>query len=87
MKRIAMFGICGKMGTSMTKELLKEKDIEVICGFDKLNVEKDMGYVLGIGENDKKIFNRPLKCPVLRPIKIRGILSPIDYETEGNWSL
>ena len=25
MKKIAMFGICGKMGTSMTKELLKEK--------------------------------------------------------------
>jgi len=47
MKKIAMFGICGKMGTSMAKELLKEKDIEVICGFDKLNVEKD-----------KKIFNR-----------------------------
>jgi 4-hydroxy-tetrahydrodipicolinate reductase len=58
MKKIAMFGICGKMGTSMAKELLKEKDIEVICGFDKLNVEKDMGYVLGIGENNKKIFNR-----------------------------
>ena len=25
MKKIAMFGICGKMGTSMAKELLKEK--------------------------------------------------------------
>ena len=47
MKKIALFGICGKMGTSMAKELLKEKDMEVICGFDKLNVEKD-----------KKIFNR-----------------------------
>jgi 4-hydroxy-tetrahydrodipicolinate reductase len=58
MKKIAMFGICGKMGTSMTKELLKEKDMEVICGFDKLNVEKDMGYALGIGENNKKIFNK-----------------------------
>ena len=58
MKKIAMFGICGKMGTSMTKELLKEKDMEVICGFDKLNIEKDMGCILGIGENNKKIFNR-----------------------------
>ncbi len=58
MKKIAMFGICGKMGTSMAKELLKEKDMEVICGFDKLNVGKDIGYVLGIGENNKKIFNR-----------------------------
>lgn len=58
MKKIAMFGICGKMGTRMAKELLKEKDMEVICGFDELNVEKDMGYVLGIGENNKKIFNR-----------------------------
>ena len=47
MKKIALFGICGKMGTYMAKELLKEKDMEVICGFDKLNVEKD-----------KKIFNR-----------------------------
>jgi len=58
MKKIAIFGICGKMGTSMAKELLKEKEMDVICGFDKLNAGKDIGYILGIGENAKKIFNR-----------------------------
>ena len=29
MKKIAMFGICGKMGISMTKELIKEKDMDI----------------------------------------------------------
>jgi 4-hydroxy-tetrahydrodipicolinate reductase len=67
MKRIAIFGICGKMGTSMTKELLSEKDMEVICGFDKINIEKDMGLVFGIGENNKKIFNNYADIKNLNP--------------------
>jgi len=58
MKKIAMFGICGKMGTSMAKELLKEKDMEIVCGFDRLNIGEDIGYILGIGQNNKKIFNK-----------------------------
>jgi len=49
MKKIAMFGICGKMGISMTRELIKEKDMDICAGFDLLRVGEDIGSVLGIG--------------------------------------
>jgi len=87
MKRIAMFGICGKMGTSMTKELLMEKDMEVICGFDKLNVEKDMGYVLGIGENNKKVFNRYEHVKKLNPDLIIDFTNVKAASETINWAL
>ena len=38
MKKIAMFGICGKMGISMTRELIKEKDMDICGGFDMFRV-------------------------------------------------
>jgi 4-hydroxy-tetrahydrodipicolinate reductase len=87
MKKIAMFGICGKMGTSMTKELLIEKDMEVICGFDKLNVEKDMGYVLGIRENNKKIFNRYEDVRNLNPDLIIDFTNAEVASETINWAL
>jgi 4-hydroxy-tetrahydrodipicolinate reductase len=43
MKKIAVFGICGKMGVSITGELLKEEDIRVVCGLDIVNAGKDFG--------------------------------------------
>jgi dihydrodipicolinate reductase len=43
MKKIVVFGICGKMGTSIAKELIKEKDIEIVGGFDRLNIGSDIG--------------------------------------------
>jgi 4-hydroxy-tetrahydrodipicolinate reductase len=55
MKKIVMFGICGKMGASIAKELIKEKDIEIVGGFDRLNTGSDIGSVLGIGETGKII--------------------------------
>jgi 4-hydroxy-tetrahydrodipicolinate reductase len=47
MKRIAMFGICGKMGTVMAGELIKEDDIELVAGFDSINTGMDLGQYLG----------------------------------------
>ena len=35
MKKIAMFGICGKMGMSITRELIKEEDMDICGGFDR----------------------------------------------------
>ncbi|MCL4418453.1 MAG: 4-hydroxy-tetrahydrodipicolinate reductase [Actinobacteria bacterium] len=87
MKKIAMFGICGKMGTSMTKELLKEEDLEVVCGFDKLNTEKDMGYILGIGENDKKIFNRYEEVRNLNPDLIVDFTNAEAASATVTWAL
>jgi 4-hydroxy-tetrahydrodipicolinate reductase len=49
MKKIAMFGICGKMGVSMTRELIKEKDMEICAGFDISRVGEDIGSVIGCG--------------------------------------
>ncbi len=50
MQRIAMFGICGKMGTAMAGELLKEKDVELVAGFDSMNTGVDLGEYLGTGK-------------------------------------
>jgi len=47
MQRIAMFGICGKMGTAMAGELIKEEDIELVAGFDSINIGMDLGQYLG----------------------------------------
>jgi len=44
-KKIAVFGICGKMGVSITKELLKEKDFKVVCGLDIVNSGEDFGQL------------------------------------------
>ena len=50
MQRIAMFGICGKMGTAMAGELIKEEDIEMVAGFDSINTGTDLGEYLGTGK-------------------------------------
>lgn len=47
MKKIAMFGICGKMGTAISSELLKEDDIRLVAGFDTCNKGADAGDILG----------------------------------------
>ncbi len=43
MKKIAVFGICGKMGSTITKELIKENNFKVVCGLDITNIGKDFG--------------------------------------------
>jgi 4-hydroxy-tetrahydrodipicolinate reductase len=47
MKRIALFGICGKMGRAMLSELMLEKEIRIIAGFDKVNIGMDIGVLNG----------------------------------------
>jgi len=49
MKKIAMFGICGKMGKAISTELIKEDDIELVAGFDSCNKYIDAGEFLGAG--------------------------------------
>ena len=60
MQRVAMFGICGKMGTAMAGELLKEKDVELVAGFDSMNTGVDLGEYLGTGKKgiNKKAISR-----------------------------
>ena len=57
MKNIVVFGICGKMGRSISKELVKEKGINLIGGFDKENIGVDIGKVLGISDTGYKVYD------------------------------
>ncbi len=50
MIKIAMFGICGRMGSAITSELIKEDDISLVAGFDSINKGKDAGQFLGSGK-------------------------------------
>jgi 4-hydroxy-tetrahydrodipicolinate reductase len=52
MKRIAIFGICGKMGKAISKELVKEEDIKLVAGFDKRSTGLNAGKILGIEKTD-----------------------------------
>ncbi len=47
MKKIALFGICGKMGKAMLSELMLEKKINIVAGFDKVNIGTDIGVLNG----------------------------------------
>ncbi|MCL5770777.1 MAG: 4-hydroxy-tetrahydrodipicolinate reductase [Actinobacteria bacterium] len=57
MKKIALFGICGKMGKSMLSELVLEKDITVVAGFDKTNIGTDIGVLIGREISGIKVTN------------------------------
>ena len=57
MKKIVIFGICGKMGESMSRELIKEKDLELIGGFDIVNAGMDVGEFLIGKKTGHKISN------------------------------
>jgi len=56
MKRIAVFGICGKMGSAITGELLKEDGIEIAGGFDRVNTGQDIGLLLGGNATGSKVY-------------------------------
>ncbi len=45
--RVVVSGICGKMGQSICKELLKEEGIEVVGGLDIKDKGMDVGSLLG----------------------------------------
>ncbi len=68
MKKIAMFGICGKMGASMARELIKEKDMDICAGFDMFRIGEDIGSVIGYGRMlGKKVSGTYSEILDLRP--------------------
>ncbi len=56
MKKIAIFGICGRMGMAITAELIKSNIADVVGGFDRINIGRDVGDVLGLQQTGKKVF-------------------------------
>jgi 4-hydroxy-tetrahydrodipicolinate reductase len=67
MKKIFVFGICGKMGASISRELIKEKDIDLIGGFDIKNVGMDIGEFLKGEKTGNKILSSYQEVERLKP--------------------
>jgi 4-hydroxy-tetrahydrodipicolinate reductase len=87
MKKIVMFGICGRVGTTITKELLKADGIEITGGFDKCKVGEDIGEMLGLSPTGSKIYSKYEDIKRLNPDLIVDFTSAdIAYKTI-NWAL
>jgi len=57
MKKIAVFGICGKMGREMSAELLKDGRFEIVAGFDRCDVGSDIGEMLTGKKNGRRVYD------------------------------
>ncbi len=87
MKKIVIFGICGKMGSSMAKELLKEKDLDIIGGFDKFRIGEDIGKVLGTSDINKKVWGNYDEIKKLNPDLIIDFTSAEILFNTINWAI
>ncbi len=56
-KKIAMFGICGNMGAAISRELVKENDLELVAGFDVKNIGEDIGEFLSGSKSGCRIYD------------------------------
>jgi 4-hydroxy-tetrahydrodipicolinate reductase len=57
MKKIVMAGICGRMGASISRELIKEKEIKLVGGLDIKNSGMDIGEFLTGGKTGFRIYD------------------------------
>ncbi|MDD3776337.1 MAG: 4-hydroxy-tetrahydrodipicolinate reductase [Actinomycetota bacterium] len=71
--RVAVFGICGKMGRAITSELLKESDIKVVAGFDRVCAGQDIGILLKGDKLGARIYDSYL------PLESAGLDAVIDF--------
>ncbi len=82
-----MFGICGKMGMSISRELMKEKDVELIGGFDIENAGMDIGEFLTGKKTGHKIFNSYDKIRQLNPDIIIDFTDADAANLTVNWAI
>jgi 4-hydroxy-tetrahydrodipicolinate reductase len=77
-KKIVMFGICGNMGTAISRELVKEKGLELVAGFDINNIGKDLGEFLTGNKSGYKIYDSYPEIKKMAPDMI------IDFTVAGS---
>ena len=87
MKKIVFFGICGKMGKSISRELIKEKDIRLVGGFDVENVGMDIGEFLTGKKAGNKISDSYENIKELRPDIIIDFTSAAAANRTINWAI
>ena len=86
-KRIVMFGICGNMGAAISRELVKEKDLELVAGFDKKNVGKDLGEFLTGNKSGYKIYNTYQEIKKMAPDIIIDFTVASSAMKTINWAI
>lgn len=52
MIRVAVTGVCGRMGTLIVNNVVSAGDMELVAGFDLVRVGEDIGVVAGTGAID-----------------------------------
>lgn len=87
MKKIVIFGICGKMGTSISRELIKEEEIELVGGFDIENVGVDIGEFLVGKKTGYKIYNSYEDIKELSPDIIIDFTNANVASKTINWAI
>ncbi|MFO7928452.1 MAG: 4-hydroxy-tetrahydrodipicolinate reductase [Candidatus Humimicrobiaceae bacterium] len=85
--QVAVFGINGKMGRAITKNLLKEEGIQVIAGFDKVGVGKDIGSLLNVGETGSFVYDSYEEIKKCRPDLIIDFTSAAIVTKTINWAI
>lgn len=87
MKKIVVFGICGRMGRSVSRELMKEKDLKLIGGFDIENVSMDIGEFLIGRKTGSKIFGSHEEIKDLRPDIIIDFTNAATAKKTVHWAI
>lgn len=87
MKKIVMFGICGKMGKSISEELIKEKEIELVGGFDIINIGTDIGELLAGKKTGYTIHGSYEDIKKLNPDIIIDFTTADSAKKNINWAI
>jgi len=87
MKKIIMFGICGKMGKSISGELIKEEEIELIGGFDIINTGADIGELLTGKKTGYRIHGSYEDIKKLNPDIIIDFTTADSAKKNINWAI
>ncbi len=77
MKKIVLSGICGKMGQSISRELINEKDVELVGGLDIKNTGMDVGEFLTGKKTGYRIYS---SCEDIKKLNPDIIVDFTNYE-------
>jgi len=87
MKKVVMSGICGKMGTAISRELLKEEGIELVGGLDLINNGMDIGEFLTGRNNGYNIYSSYEDIKKLGPDIIIDFTNAEAVKKNINWAI
>jgi len=87
MKKVVMFGMCGKMGTAISRELLREEGIELVGGIDLINNGMDIGEFLTGRKNGYRIYDSCEDIKKLGPDIVIDFTDADAAKKNINWAI